>query len=227
MIKHPSLASRITLSFPNNPLNNPPRVVDGTAGASQRFLAGLALIAGVVLCGGCGMLESPATPVNETPSNYSLLISYNRSTLGRTDYEQYRLVGNKLIWECGRISGGRYNPQTQSVDTVSETVSDRISELSQQLHRLVVEKGAAFDKPGSTPEFFDPGQFTLTLDPTVQTDPTSKPVTVRTTFDSVAVPQANREHLLNRIALAVRGVVAARKPCGIEEFYHLAKPKQF
>jgi hypothetical protein len=185
------------------------------------------VLAGTICLVGCASFEKFVPTDAETSPNYSLLLSYNRSTLGRTDYEQYRLVGNKLIWECGRISGGRYSPQTQSVETVSQSVTEDVSKLSQEIQRLIVDKGAVFDKPGSTPEFFDPGQFTLALDRTDQENPPSKPVTVRTTFDSVAVPQANREHLLNRITLAVRGVVAARKPCGIAEFYHLAKPKQF
>lgn len=150
-----------------------------------------------------------------------LMISYNRSTLGRTDYEQYRLASDKLIWECGRISAGRYNPQTQRIATVSPEKVATIKSIGAQIHRLVTEKGATFSRPGTTPEFFDPGQYTLTLE-----QPTT-PATVKTTFDSVAIPQANREHLLNKLTLAVRSVVVDEVPCGIKEFYLLAPPRNF
>jgi|GEM_PF-6913424 len=149
-----------------------------------------------------------------------VLISFNRSTLGKTEYEQYRLAGSTLIWECGRISAGRYNPQQQSIKVASPAQVAKILDLGGEVHRLVTEKGAVFQSPGTSPEFFDPGQYTLTL----ERDTT--PVTVRTTFDSVAVPQANREHLLNKLTLAVRGILieAGTLPCGKKEFYLLAKP---
>lgn len=150
-----------------------------------------------------------------------LLISYSRSTLGRTDFEQYRLAGDQLIWECGRISAGRYNPQTQKVSIVPPATLATIKDLGAKIHRLVTEKGSVFEKPGTTPEFFDPGQFTLVL------EQAQTPATVKTTFDSVAIPNANREQLLNKLTLAVRSVVVAEKPCGIEEFYLLAKPRTF
>lgn len=205
------------------------------ARSSLRFVTDTifsATIFSVLVLNGCGILEGGADPISPSQeilprdqaagtesadhSIDGLLISYNRSTLGRTDYEQYRLVGDKLLWECGRISAGRYNPQTQRVSIVTPEKLALIKSFGAQIHRLVIEKRAKFATPGTTPEFFDPGQYTLTL------EQRKTPATVKTTFDSVAIPQATREHLLNKLTLAVRGVVADQVPCGIKEFYLLA-----
>ncbi len=87
----------------------------------------------------------------------------SHDSLQLTEFEQYRLSGNRFFAECGVVNGGRFSPETQNLYRLSDDDAARIRQLLSAAWASAPLTQAKLLPPGTGGGVFDPGSFSLTI----------------------------------------------------------------
>lgn len=80
-----------------------------------------------------------------------------------TEFEQFRLNGDRFFTECGVLNGGRFSPETQNMYRLSHDDAERIRAALAAAWDSAPLTSAKLSPPGSGGGMFDPGSFALTI----------------------------------------------------------------
>ena len=171
-----------------------------------------------MLCvAGCfapGCSWGPQAPEPDKISLQGFELYYNRASMDKSEFEQFRLTGHTLYAECGLVVGGRHSVKGQKISDLDDDAINEIKKTAWDVRRYVDELHAQFKEPGDASNLFDPGKLSLTLE---FADGSSS---LKTSFDSVALGKEGRELIVGRFARAVRKA-SGDKLCGKSDFYDL------
>ena len=167
--------------------------------------AALILIFGLLGCSA----SAPERPVADSLQRLSLSVQLSRTSLFSNEFEQYRLSGNSLFFECGNFARNNYKPREQQVLVLS---SDALTELVEKSQDLIdsLPAHAKWDEPGKNDSVADPGQASLLIE--LGRDRSE----LKTSLDAI----------VNDDAAAARNLVRALRhsagnPCGNQKFFGL------
>lgn len=169
------------------------------------------------LLSGCifGGSKPAGAPIE--PESVELYLS--RATLVDTDFEQYKLTGSRLFYECGKVQGGRQAPQKQNVIKLDPHELEELYGLATEVAAFANNYELVLDEPGASRNMFDPGQFLLKLEGQTGSLP------IRTSLDSVTTDSKTSTTLLKKLGAALRANVLQNIPeqsiCGKRKFYDL------
>ena len=165
---------------------------------------------------GCSMLaSSPESQPNSTiPAVSAVELYLSRSSFSDTEFEHFKLSGNKLFGECGKIRRGRQIPVDQALTPVSADDSTKITDIAREILTEANTKNLSLAKPGANRHMADPGQFTLTL------STGSDLKRIETSLDEVSNANFSDTKKLKKLTETLRGV-GSNKLCGNKVFFGL------
>ena len=162
----------------------------------------------------------------QIPDDYKLSsidLYVSRASFQNASFEQFKVANDRLFAECGRIAGGRQFAQYQGIAKLSEDDVNVLRSAAFQLAQFEKQHTLNLDQPGQSDSMFDPGQYILTLE---SKDGKSQ---IKTTLDSVTVPNKSSTKLLYELADRIRLVAMERAPsatlCGNRSFFDLGGKK--
>lgn len=173
----------------------------------MKFFRALFLIP--LITSGCFSSSPPASEAL-TVGKVGIEVYLSRAALDKVEFEQYRLVGNKLFYECGELKRGRSAPKEQNVSAPSETSQVVLSNLIDSTVKL--ETKEQLDAPGNNSDLMDPGKAFFTLD----SNGTKREF--KTSLDAIEEGSTETAEQLLDIVLYLRGA-AKGALCGNIEFY--------
>jgi hypothetical protein len=175
------------------------------------LLVFLAMVCGAL--GGCAGSNHADTEGIKPVAARSLELFVQRSSVTTSEFEQFKVVGERLFYECGTVSRGRFVPDTQQFVSFPETM---VEQYQTRLSRVVALLGPdqVFDAPGKAAHMADPGIFSLHV------EIAENQHEVRTAFDSVVSPDTRVERELHALARILRAA-AGGEICGNRHFYGL------
>lgn len=160
-----------------------------------------------LFCAGCSNSAPTPAPADFKVSSAELFLA--RSNLNDVDFEQYKVDGNKLFVECGKILRGRYIPQQQQVFSVTPTELESLNQCAWQVSRY---KSESYDKPGDNSSMIDPGQAYLSL------GSSEGSFQIKTSLDAVSAQTTLGDTAMYGIASNLRAL-AGGKLCTLQSFY--------
>ena len=125
-------------------------------------LTSFALLALAAILGGCGSSQAPRQ-VADSLQSLSLSMQLSRVSLFSSDFEQYRLSGNSLYYECGYFARATFKPREQKVLVISSDALNDLAEKAQALADSLPTHGK-WDDPGKNDSVADPGQANLLIE---------------------------------------------------------------
>jgi hypothetical protein len=185
--------------------------------AKESSVVGFGLFgAFIVVCllslGGCSVEEGvkPAPPVQAK----SLELFFQRASLSTNEFEQYKVNGEKLFFECGAVRRGRFVADKQEFVSFPPNFSERYEQRLAQVVAALDGNNNEFDSPGRARGLADPGIFLL------EVQLVNGVKSVKTSFDSVVDPNSKAEEELQQLAKLLRGA-AGGEVCGNKSFFGL------
>jgi hypothetical protein len=130
------------------------------------------------------------------------------------DFEQYKLLGNRMYQECGVIRRGRPVPVHQQLFDISESEHEELMERTWEVLTLAHAGEAQFAAPGTSDTMFDPGKLLVSISGNGNT------MKISTNLDSIIEATNSSEEAVQELARLIR---ALTKPaaCGNPSFYGL------
>jgi hypothetical protein len=166
---------------------------------------------------GCAM-NSSSKNLPPAQDLRSLELFVSRASIALTEYEQFKIINNNLVKECGKIDRGRYIPAYQALAVLTPEQIQSINPIAWKIFNNVRSNRPEFDEPGDNDAFYDPGQYYLTLE-----YPAGKEK-INTSLDSTRGSGNSTMTAMLTLAEKVRG--AAGVPlCGNREFYQVGARK--
>jgi len=135
--------------------------------------------------------------------------------LGPAEFEQYKVFGEKLYSECGKVMRERHQAEIQNLDELPVARLESIQREANLVVHALAGSEVSFRKPGLNRNFFDPGQATLHF--LVGAEKHS----IETSLDSISEPFSGTEQKVKRLIESVRG--AAQVMCGNKEFFGIGR----
>jgi len=163
------------------------------------------------LCAAACSLSPQAPAATEIPLQ-SVSLYYHRGSSTGASFEQFKLSGDRLFFECGSVSGGRHAAKEQKIITISPEQLERIKIDAWQVRRYVEDLQAKFKPPGSSGTIFDPGKLSVAL------QFSDGPHKLETSFDSVATGTEGKAAIVRTLAQDLRKA-AGDNLCGRATFY--------
>ena len=179
----------------------------------------LCLLIAAAVCPACSLIRGNS-PL-EMPADFkldSLDLYVSRASLGRVEFEQYKLAGRVFFHECGEIKNGRHFAREQEAETLAEENRTAVLQAAWKVRRDLEENSRDFDPPGENASPFDPGKFLLRF------EAGGGQSEVKTSLDSITLPDDPNHQQLSELALAIRRS-AGQAPCGNRQFYGLGPVK--
>jgi|GEM_PF-3283408 len=178
-----------------------------------KFLA-LTLLA---LAGGCFLNSTPGTELDEHLDSVELYLA--RGSLMGAEFEQFKLFGQQLYYECGEIKGGRQHPMTQNIAELSAGQLEALKLKAYALLKELRDNKPRFEEAEKSLGFAGPGQLYATV------IFNNQPLHVKTALDSISTPSSEAAALLGRLAIELRRqaqeLEGGRTLCGNAAFYGL------
>ena len=114
------------------------------------------------------LFTTPEDPAQNSSaaSSFDLLsldLYIARSSLMSGDFEQFKLVGNQLFFECGQVQRATPRAAIQKLIVVDDSSASIIRERAVKLMTALSEKKEVLPAPGKLQGFSDDGQTFLTL----------------------------------------------------------------
>jgi hypothetical protein len=131
-------------------------------------------------------------------------------SLLKNEFEQYRLSGTMLFFECGEYRRSRHDALEQDVLEISGPQLAAVSDEAARLLRLS-ERGANAPSPGTGTGFSDPGRLELTL------KAGSGRLAIATSINWAVDSDGGVPSALESFAAGLRGLAKSR--CGNQGFY--------
>ncbi|MBN8549495.1 MAG: hypothetical protein J0M12_09285 [Deltaproteobacteria bacterium] len=170
-------------------------------------------IAATLLCLSlCGCFQVFTLEPTPAPTDFrvvSVELFLARSNLNDVDFEQFKVDGQKLFVECGKIMRGRYIPQQQQVFSVTPAELETLKQNTWDVTRF---KDNSYDKPGDNSSMIDPGQayFSINL--------ASESFQIKTSLDAVSSKTSLGDTELYALASNLRAL-AGGTLCTLQSFY--------
>lgn len=153
--------------------------------------------------------SAPQRPVANSLMNLSLSVQLSRTSLFSNDFEQYRLSGNNLYYECGNFARENYKPREQKVLILSPDQQSELANLAQE----VIGKSAEhknWDAPGKNDSIADPGRAILSVELGRES------AEIKTSLDALVESDYAQPRELVRLLRT-----SAQNPCGSLKFFGL------
>jgi hypothetical protein len=175
------------------------------------------VIACLLLLAGCAAKAPIPLPALD---DIEVVISHD--ALQVTEFEQFRLNGNRLFAECGVLNGGRFSPETQNMYRLSEDDAQRIRTALTAAWDSAPLTTAKLSPPGSGGGMFDPGSFGLTI------RNSSGETRVNSSLDEIANSVGGVEERLRIFLVALRRTATEKGfgLCGNTVFFGIEGGKQ-
>lgn len=168
------------------------------------------LFAAVLFLSGCSLFSERGS--EGFPEKFSLDLYMRRATVTQSDFEQYKTVKDKLVFECGVINNERYFVKKQQVFLLPEELREKILEMVIDILKQNSQGKLKLDTPGSGLTVFDPGSFLLRVS---EGDAKEK---IETSFDAVSKNMLGKDsRVLRRLASALQEVVAKKSATCADE----------
>lgn len=165
----------------------------------------------ISICACSQTIKSESPFPNSEIKNINIFLS--RSSLGITEFEQFKLTGNSnLFYECGKINRGRYVPEVQEIKNIETASANEILSLTNDLLQAKEKTKSALEKPGNNGSLFDPGQLMMEIN---SKDSKSE---IKTSLDSISDAQTDLQIKIRALTRKFRSSTMS-KLCGNKEFY--------
>lgn len=151
----------------------------------------------------------PSRQVADSLQSLSLSLQLSRVSLFSSDFEQYRLSGNSLFFECGNFARSTFKPREQKVLVLNNDAQADLVEKAQAFVDSLSSHGK-WEEAGKNDSVADPGQASLLVELGRQRSE------LKTSLDAVANDDAPEARNLVR---ALRR--SAGNPCGSQRFFGL------
>jgi len=162
----------------------------------------------------CSSTTTTPPPTEPSISIDSIELYVSRRSFSSTDFEQFKLFGDKLFVECGSVVRGHQKPAFQKLYNLDKDQNSSIHEFSSDALGTYALNKPLLDQPGDNSGMADPGQFYLTI------VNGSQKTELKTSVDFVSTPSTPIGRKLRRIAEALRAAPRI-KICGFQSFYGL------
>src|SRR5262245_22793616 len=98
----------------------------------------------VRMLSGCWLARSTPEPAAETAAVNSLELFISRSSLGMTEFEQYKIQNGLFFQECGKRTHGRYYPLHEDVRTLESEERTALGAPVAKVARAIQQPTADF-----------------------------------------------------------------------------------
>lgn len=158
---------------------------------------------------GCSTTDlTPKTPRTSPLRSVELYLS--RAALGKTEFEQYKLIGKTIYSECGEIRRGRHVAKEQKITSLSTPEFEGLATTAWAIESTPrVELDLV--EPGDNDSLFDPGRYEMVIKSENQSE-------IKTSLDSITAGSNRTEKTLRKLAQELRASSASGF-CGNPEFY--------
>ena len=144
----------------------------------------------------------------------SLELYLRRSSISETDFEQYKISGSRLFYECGMLRTGRTFPGTNNIVSLNEDQLSAFRTKAWEFVNYYNQNKPSLEEPGTGSGMADPGLLTLRIrigDTTLE---------LKTSVDSVSEKKTPLESRLNGLATLIRSL-PKETLCSNVDFYRL------
>ncbi len=156
-----------------------------------------------------------ATVPNKPPLNFkikNLEIYLSHVSVRDILFENYKLSGNRLFYECGKIIRGKQTASEENFIALDEETLYKIIAATAALDEHATRAMLDFPVTGSNDRPYDPGILELTL------VSSGNPLSIATSLDAIAKPKTVQERFTKNIVNAMREA-SDTDPCGNERFF--------
>jgi len=141
----------------------------------------------------------------------------SRASLERTNFEQFKVIDQDLVRECGEIRRGRHVTGEQDILTISEEDLNVLRQKVWALTTLPDLTNHNWAQSGRNRNLFDPGQLRLSL------VHSSGGTNLSTSLDSISEPKGAPEQALLALVESLRSIGSKshglKAHCGYKEFF--------
>jgi len=146
----------------------------------------------------------------------SLEVYLSRASLSGVDFEQYKISGETLFFECGILKRGHHQVKGELVEKLKARQRQELASKTWGLSQSLTGLKEPFEKPGQSRNMFDPGRIS------VLAELPNRKIEIESSLDSIASPQNRAQTATLRLVGFVRGLVS-NEPCGLRDFYDIPK----
>lgn len=161
-----------------------------------------------LLSSGCGLFSKKTV----APAFDSVSINLSRMSFSDTEFENYKVTGDKVFQECGSYRRGKYYPKEQKVLRLRASAITYLREEVEDFIQKYKQQEWKWDAPGKNLSPADPGQ--LKADIISGKDN----ITINTSLDGISSPNVEIARYMKSLVRTVRGI-SGSPPCGNREFY--------
>jgi hypothetical protein len=166
----------------------------------------------------CGLFDSEPGPALDSDGLVGVELLMVRGHLTAVEFEQYKLEGNRVFAECGKIKRGKFQPETQKFVTI--TLEQRLALMDSLANGYSTFGDAKLPQPEkNSTGFFGPGEYVLSI----RGGASEK--TLRTGVDNVASGSRAAERRLVEFTQLLRAV-PPETMCGNESFYGITRSSE-
>ena len=178
---------------------------------------GVVILTSALSFGACQTSPKPSASSNESPTAINSIELYmsRASLLANPEFEQYKLVGDKLFGECGRIKAGRHYAVDQNVSTLLPEKRTELAALSAEVLDSIKDE-ASFRPPGKNAHFADPGKLTIKIK---SADESYK---LESSLDGIATGSGSDRDRVLHLVEAMRGATT-QELCHNPNFYGIKR----
>ena len=145
----------------------------------------------------------------------SIDVSLSRASLVDIDFENYKVMPDKVFYECGKVKRGKYSPADQKLLRFNPARSLPVRESLTDLVKFLKRSDLTWEEAGKNKSPADPGELKMTI------NTGSNKYSVVTSLDSISDPRTQAARELQEVVRKVRAM-AGKAPCGNDRFYGLS-----
>ncbi len=163
----------------------------------------------------CSAATKTAPPQDYVLKSVELTISKTPLS-GPAEFEQYKISGDKIFAECGRIRQNRFEATQHNLSSLQQ---EKLQSLAADVYDLVTyidNKKQQFSPAGKSIGLTDPGMLALAI----QSSKAENRYT--TSFDSISQPSYPAEVKLSRVAVQIRSLLPTTL-CDNRSFYGMGR----
>ncbi len=158
-------------------------------------------------------LPTNSQAIKSNSKFHSAYVYLARKNLNTTEFEQFNMVDDILVYECGKLEKGKHNINSQETRKITKTEIEEAKISALKVAQISKKTKIGYEKPGDLSTMFDTGKLSIELK--IDEDVTK----IHTSLDSIVNGKTNREKSILNFIKNIRANL--NDTCGNKKFYKI------